>query len=79
MLRFAILKQLGGTGKDSKVVLEYDEEQLLSRLQARVREGLAEKETFLKHMWTKAQVAKAVDGAFRDLVSEFKEETIKIT
>ena len=76
MLRFAILKQIGG--KNDKVVLEYDAEQLLSRLQARVREGLSEKETFLKHSWSKVQVAKVVEKAFNGLVAKFKEETVKI-
>ena len=77
MLRFAILKQV--SSKDTKVVLEYDAERLLSRLQARVREGLSEKETFLKHSWSKAQVAEVVKKAFDGLVAEFKEETVKIT
>lgn len=41
MLRFAILKTVG---EKAEVVLEYFEKQILRRLQARVREYLAEKE-----------------------------------
>lgn len=86
-LRFAILKGIGD-GED-KVVLEYNEQKLLSRLQARVRENLIETETVIKryfikpetivkHSFEKPEIAKALDKAFNDLVLEFKEETVKL-
>jgi len=76
MLRFAILKQVNE--QDSAVVLEYKEDQILTRLQARVRENLAEKESAIKHRFTKQEVAVALDKSFNDLVIEFKEKTITL-
>jgi len=75
-LRLAILKDVGKG--ESEVVLEYDEKMVLSRLQARVREGLSEKENFIKHSWSKAEVAKILNKSFNDLVVEFKEETVRL-
>lgn len=76
MLRFAILKTAGNATEE--VVLEYRDEQILSRLQARIRENLVESEKWFSHAWSKNDVAKALDKAFRDLVEEFKEETVKL-
>jgi len=75
-MRLAILKQI----KDNAnvVVLEYKEEQVLNRLQSRIRENLSVTETYLKHKWTKDEVAAAVVKAWDELVQEFKEETIKL-
>ena len=74
-LRFVILKQIDNR---SEVVLEYDQEQLLIRLQNRVKERLIASEKHLKHRWTKAEVEKAVGEAFNMLVNEFKSQTITI-
>jgi len=74
-LRFAILKKIEN---EEQVVLEYRDDQILSRLQARVRENLNEKETFLKHSFSKDEMAKALDKAYADLLVEFKEETVKL-
>lgn len=71
-LRFAILKDVGD------VVLQYKEDQLLNRLQARVKENLSETETFIKHRWGKNEVKEALSKAFKELVVEFKEETVKL-
>ena len=80
-LRFIILKEIKAWGKEKEVedvVLEYREDQIRSRLLARMRENLVKTETWFKHKWTKAEVAKAFEDAFDDLVREFKEETIRI-
>lgn len=74
MIRFAILKQIGAA--DARVVLEYSSEQILARTQARVREQLSDKETALKHKFTKAEVQDALAAAWADLVSEFKDKTL---
>ena len=76
MLRFTILKEVG-KGED-RIVLEYDEKMILSRIQARIKENLSEIETVIKHSFKKAEVAKALDKAFSDLVVEFKEETVRL-
>lgn len=76
MLRFAILQTLE-TEKNS-VVLEYQEEQVLTRLQARTKENLADKESKFKSRHTKDQVAEALAKAFNDLVTEFKEKTVTL-
>ena len=76
MLRFAILKEVGKD--EGQVLLEYDENMILSRLQARIKENLAEIETAIKHSFKKPEIAKALDKSFNDLVAEFKEETVKL-
>ena len=80
-LRFIILKEIKAWGKEKQFedgVLEYREDQIRSRLLARMRENLVKNETWLKHRWSKVEVAKAFEDAFDDLVREFKEETIRI-
>ena len=74
MLRFAILKQMED-GPD-EVMLEYNANQILTRLQAQVRENLVEK--FLKKKFSKEEVRIAVDKAFKGLVAEFKKGTVRI-
>ena len=71
-LRFAILKDAG------EIVLQYEENQILNRLQARVRENLRETETVIKRRWTKEEVKNALTKAFKELIAEFKEETVKL-
>lgn len=75
MLRFAILKMVG---ENEEVALEYNENQILNRLQARVRENLSENETVIKRRWTKDEVKNALSKAFRELIAEFKEKTITL-
>ena len=89
MLRFAILRDIGevevpatdvvrGKANRYTVVLEYVEAQLLSRLQARVRENLIGHERWHTHTFSKDQVKEALDKAFNELVKEFKEKTITL-
>ena len=76
-LRFTIIRTL--TSQDrSEIAMEYDEKQILSRLQRRTRENLSETETHLKHRWSKEEVNEAVGKAFKELVTEFKDNSIKI-
>ena len=80
MLRFSILKDVG-KGQE-KVVIEYDEKQILSRLQARIAEKLSEgsllsKKPKFKH--SRAAIHIAVGDAFNGLVTEFKEKTVTLT
>lgn len=74
-MRLAILKEIKGA---NLVVLEYKEDQVIARLQSRVRENLVATESFMKHKWTKEEVAQAVDKAWNELVAEFKEETVQL-
>ena len=76
-IRFAILQEIEGK---ENIVLEYNETQILGRLQSRVREKLSEKEKYFmpKSRFTKGEVRESIDGSFADLVKEFKEETIKL-
>ena len=74
MLRFAILKTVDEGPEE--VVLEYNANQILTRLQAQVRENLVEK--FLKKKFSKEEVRIAVDRAFKNLVSEFKKGTVRL-
>ena len=76
MLRFAILKTVGD--KESSVVLEYSAEQILSRLQARLRENLIKTETIIKLKHPKDEIEKAFTDAFNGLVAEFKEKTVTL-
>jgi len=77
MLRFAILKTLAGT--DTEVlVLEYDNAQILSNLQAKIRERLIKTETWRKHSWSKNEISQAVNETWADLIKEFKAATIKL-
>ena len=74
MLRFAILKQIGK--REEKVVLEYNAEQILRRLQSRVEENLAVKKIF--KVYNKKTIKESIAKAFLDLVTEFKEKTITL-
>ena len=74
MLRFAILKTVD-EGSD-EVVLEYNANQILTRLQAQVREGLVSHP--LRRKFSKEEVRIAVDRAFKNLVSEFKKQTVRL-
>ncbi len=75
MLRFAILKTVG---EEEQIVLEYNENQILSRLQARMREKMSERETYLKHSFNKAEVNGFLGEAFPELIAEFKEKTVTL-
>ena len=92
MIRFAIFKKVAETAEGQKVVLEYDENQILSRLQARMREKMSETETItvithrwprkdeviIKNTWDKDEVAKFLGQAFPGLIAEFKEKTVSL-
>ena len=75
MLRFAILKTV--STNQEEVILEYQEGQLNSRLRRRVRESLLSKNKLIKR-FTPEEIDEAINSSFKDLVSEFKEETIKL-
>ena len=72
-MRLAILKEIKG---QEVIILEYKEDQILSRIKTRIRENLVETEKFTKHSWNKDEVAAAVDKAWNELIVEFKEKTI---
>ena len=74
-LRLAFLKKIKG---EDELMLEYDEDQVLARLQARIRENLSAKENYFIHRWGKKDVASSVAKAFNELIQEFKEETIRL-
>jgi len=74
MIRFAIIKDIGNS--EARTMLEYDSDQICTRMQARVREQLTNKETAIKHKFTKAEVKAAIAISWNDLVSEFKEQTL---
>lgn len=76
MIRFVILKEIGDG--EGKIVLEYDSDQILSRVQARVKEQLAEKETAIKHKFSKDEIAGAITISWKDLITEFKRKTITL-
>lgn len=75
-LRFAILKEIG-EGRE-KVVLQYTQEQILERIQARTKENLSASEGVFKRSWNKREVSEAIAGAFAGLVTEFQQETVKL-
>ena len=91
-LRFTILQQtsvkqkrLDKEGKpefrelsSEVVVLEYNDTQVKERLKARVREILVDKEGWSKRSHTRGDIDKAIDKAFDGLVTEFKEETVRL-
>jgi hypothetical protein len=74
-MRLAILKEI----KDEPtVMLEYREDQVLTRLKARVREKLLAQETYFSHKFDKTVVSKALEDSWQELLIEFKEETVKL-
>ena len=75
-LRFAILKTV--TKGAETVALEYREDQLCERLKRRVRENLLKKSR-LVHYWPAKEIGEAIETSFKELITEFKEETVKIT
>jgi len=74
-LRFAILKTV--TKGAEEIALEYREDQLCERLKRRIRENLL-KVSKLIHYWSAEDIDKAIETSFKELVTEFKEETVKI-
>jgi len=74
MIRFAIIKDIGKA--EARTVLEYDSDQICTRMQARVREQLTNKETVIKHKFTQEEVKAAIAISWNDLVAEFKEQTL---
>ena len=102
-IRFAILQEIEGK---ENIVLEYNETQILGRLQSRVRENLTkvekespvnlgidgfmervftgmrigriEKELNSNKLFSKDEAKESIEGAFSDLVKEFKQETVKL-
>ena len=75
-LRFAILKSVGKGAE--QVVLEYREDQLCERLKRRIHENLSKKSRLIRR-WSAKDIDKAVEISFKELVTEFKEETVKIS
>jgi len=74
-LRFAILKTVGKGAEE--IALEYREDQLCERLKRRVRENLLKKAK-LVHRWSAEEIDEAIKTSFDELITEFKEETVKI-
>jgi len=75
-LRFVIIKTVG-KGADS-VALEYKEDQICERLKRRTRENLLARTKMIQR-WSAEEIDEAIDKSFKELVTEFKEETVKIT
>ena len=75
-LRFAILKSIG-KGAEA-IALEYREDQLCERLKRRIRENLLGRAKLI-HYWSADEIDRAVEVSFGELVTEFKEETVKIS
>ena len=81
-LRFVILKTV--TKGAEEIALEYDEKQLCERLKRRVREHLIMKVGVVQRIfltvlcWSFGVIDTAVDVSFKELVKEFKEETVKL-
>jgi len=65
-LEFAILQHLDG---NMRIVLKRNENQVLERLKARVQENLGRNDD---------AVNDAIDKAFNGLISEFKNDSIRI-
>ena len=77
-LRFAILKEIKG---ENKVVLEYDKDQILERLQARVAEKLSKGPKIskkAKFTHSREEIHDAIEAAYNGLIREFKEQTIQL-
>lgn len=75
-LRFAILQTV--RDNTAKVVLEYDQDILLHKLRAGVRNNLMPLQKFYKKRFTDEEVKEAVGKAFDELISEFKQETVRL-
>lgn len=73
-MRFAILRKFG---EHEKIVLEYNEEFLKERFSRLTQENLPPL-GLLKRGYKKEEVADALGKAFDSLISEFKQETIRI-
>lgn len=76
MIRFAIIKQIGD--EEQPTGLEYNKDQILERIQLRVREHLVRTETWRKHSWSADEIAMAVEKAWGGLVDEFMMKTVTI-
>jgi len=73
-ITFAILKKIEG---DDTTVLQYDEEMISGRLPKLVLENLP-LQSVLKRKYSREEVKEAVSAAWGVLVTEFKQETLKI-
>ena len=78
MLKFAILKIVTGRDPGTVIALEYDSDQLKSKLSTRVRDYLSAKDSFWSKKYSKEEVIEAVGGAFDAVVNEIKQETITL-
>lgn len=75
-LRFAILQTV--RDNQAKVVLEYDQDILLLKLRAGVRNNLMPLQRWNKKKFTDEEVKEAVGQAFDELIKEFKDETVRL-
>lgn len=75
-LRFAILKvfKLG----EDQVALEYNQDIILDKLQARIRDKLIEQKKWYRKSFNEETMIAVVAEAWRQLVEEFKEDSVKI-
>lgn len=75
-MRFAILQKYNHDGNE-KIVLEWDAELVASMLKSQINTNLmAGKKRFRN--FTQDEVNKAIDGAFKDVISQFKKESVRL-
>jgi hypothetical protein len=76
-LRLAILKEI--SNKDAAcIILEYSEEQLVKKLKGGILRQLVKTESWYKKKWSREEILCALENSWEELVSEFKEETVKL-
>ena len=77
MLRFAILR-MGMKEGEANIALEYDEELIRIRLVQQVSDILGAKEKVMRRSHSRDEISKAVTQAFNNLITEFKNKSVKI-
>ena len=76
MARFVILEKVGGR---NRIYLEYNEQEFVRRLVARVLENLAIYCDHKRDKHTKEEVKRAIIEAFSQMAKEFKDRTVIMT
>jgi hypothetical protein len=72
-LRRMVQENIAVLGKIEERMFQINVEQLLERLQIRVKENLIATESFFKHRWNKKEISESIDKAYNDLIYEFLE------
>jgi hypothetical protein len=75
-MRFAILQKYNKEGQE-KIVLERDEDTVISLIKAAVISDLTRNKKLFRN-FTQAQVLTAVESAIRTVINEFKKESVKL-